>query len=220
MDLNIICFLWNGDRWDGKDRGPEYVNKLYRATQRNLSLPHRFICLTSNPDGIQKEIECIPLHSPSWKGCLPKICMFNPNLGLKGQVFSMDIDIVITGSLDDMCSHTGDFTVRSKFKPGEEYKLDGDIVGFKVGYGIDNIWKPFKENPKRVEELTGGRERYWYRHAVGECDRWQDLFPGQLLSYKRHIRNKPLPKNTRIVSCHGNPRPHQLSHNWAINNWR
>jgi len=221
MDLNVICFLWYGDRWSDKDRGVEYVNKLYRGVQRNLSLPHRFICLTNKARGFDKGIEIMPLDSPSWRGCLPKLCMFNPALGLTGQVFSLDIDVVITGSLDEMCSYKGDFAARSTVIPGKEYMLDGDVVGFRVGYGVDAIWKPFVDDPQEVERLTGGRERYWYRQQIEIADRWQEMYPGQLVSYKRHVIGKRLlPVNTRIVSCHGVPRPHQINDNWIKTHWK
>lgn len=221
MDLNVICFLWYGDRWSGNDMGVEYVNRLYRGVQRNLTTPHRFICLTNIPkEGFESGVEILKLDSPSWKGCLPKICMFDPALGLKGQVFSLDIDVVITGSLDEMCSYRGDFCARSKFMPGMEHKLDGDVVGFRVGFGVDSIWKPFVDNPQEVERLTGGRERYWYRHCMDEVDRWQRLYPGQLVSYKRHVRkDSGVLINARIVSCHGTPRPHQIKDNWIKEYW-
>lgn len=222
--LNIVCFLWYGDRWNRKDSGVLYVNKLYRAVNIHLTQEKRFICLANVPNEQLKEfdsgIEVLPLDAPSWKGCLPKVCMFNPEYGFKGQVLSFDIDIVITGALDDLANYRGDFAVRSSFHNPK--LIDGDIVGFRVGYKTEEIWGKLKSNPKLVERITGGRERYWYRHVLGNnMDTWQKLFPGQLLSYKNHLQGgRPLPQNTRIVSCHGIPRPHQLKEDWAIKNWR
>lgn len=220
LDLNIVCFLWHGDRWSEDDDGHEYVNRLYRSVQRNLTIPHNFICLTNMPDGLEDGIIIRPLHAPSWKGCLPKVCMFDPLLGLRGQVLSLDIDVVITGSLDELAGYRGNFAVRSSF--ADPRLLDGDIVGFKVGYRTNAVWNPLKLDPKKVEHITGGRERYWYRHVFGnDMDKWQELYPGQLLSYKRHIRRTGvLPEDARIVSCHGRPRPHEIDEEWAINNWR
>lgn len=220
VDLNIVCFLWYGNRWKRDDMGAEYVNRLFRGVSRNLNIPHSFICFTNHPKGIFRGVKVIPLDPPSWKGCLPKVYMFNPDLGLKGQIFSLDLDVVIVGSLDDMCSYRGDFCVRSRFKVGQEYKMDGDIVGFRVGFGVDTIWEEFINDPQFAEEMTGGRERYWYRYWVGDCDRWQVLYPGQLISYKRHVRSrKILPENARIVSCHGFPRPHQIKEPWIKEHW-
>ena len=37
---NVICIKW-GDKF-----GANYVNSLYNMVERNLTLPHRFICFT------------------------------------------------------------------------------------------------------------------------------------------------------------------------------
>lgn len=222
-DLNVICFLWDGDRWDVEaHRGYDYVNILYHSVQRHLSIPHRFICMTNlDASRFDAGIELLPLNAPSWKGCLPKICMFDPSLGLKGRVFSLDIDIIITGSLDEMASSDKEMIVRSAFI--DPNLLDGDIIGFKISNELAaRVWNPIKENTAWVEKLTGGRERFWYRFVFGQnMARYQTEYPNQLLSYKRHLRfGKPLPKEARIVSCHGRPRPHELKEQWAIENWR
>ena len=222
-DLNIICFLWNGDRWNVEaERGFEYVNVLYHSVQRNLSLPHRFICMTNfDAENFDEGIELLPLNAPSWKGCLPKLCMFDPSLGLTGRVFSLDIDVIITGSLDEMASCQSDMIVRASF--ADPRSLDGDIVGFKITPKIaEKVWVPLKKNPAKAEAFTGGRERYWYRLVFSnKIDTYQKLYPNQLASYKKHLRFKQyLPECIRIVSCHGRPRPHELSEKWAITNWR
>ncbi len=202
--------------------GPAYVQRLYHGVKRNLSGPFGFVLFSNDRDlkieeGIQTQTFC----PPSWKGCLPRLWMFSPRSGLQGQILALDIDIVIVGSLDDIAAYRGRFCARSKFKPGYEQKLDGDIVGFRADREITKqIWNPFTRDVKKAERFTGGRERYWYRKAVPEADRWQKLFPGQIVSYKRHVRNKGLPPEARIVSCHGEPRPHQINEPWREEHWR
>ena len=39
----------------------EYVNVLYRAVRKNLSGDFRFVCLTSESDGLLDEIETYPI---------------------------------------------------------------------------------------------------------------------------------------------------------------
>ena len=50
---NVVCIKW------GEKFGSEYVNKLYNSIQRNLSLKHRFICLTDNAEGIVAGVETL-----------------------------------------------------------------------------------------------------------------------------------------------------------------
>lgn len=217
--INIVSFLWYGDRWDSNDMGLKYVETLHAMISRNLSLPFKFICFTNLSLPIVEGIEYRLFAPPSWKGCLPRLWMYSPEAQLEGQVLALDLDIIITGSLDDIASYRGEFCVRSKFQQGEEHKADGDIIGFRSG-ARKNLWDKFTQDPQRVEASTGGRERYYYR-AADECkDRWQNLYPGQIISYKRHVKGKGLPRNARIVSCHGNPRPHEINEKWAKENWR
>lgn len=53
-----------------------------------------------------------------------------------------------------------------------------------------------------------------------ECD-WQEEIPGQLVSYKGDVRpnQNRLPRNARIVSAHGKPRPHEINAEWIKSCW-
>jgi len=226
--LNVICFYWNGDRWNANDKlASRYVNNLYRGVARNLTLPFHFVCFSNESLNLDDSIEQRSFESPFTKGVLPRLYMFSEQAGLMGcQVLCLDIDIIITGSLDDIASYRGEFCARSKFAPGQEHKIDGDIIGFHANEeNEERFWYKALNNPANVLNLTGGRERYWIRHVVGEQggDRWNRLYPGQIMSYKRHVRlNNKVPNNARIVSCHGEPRPHVLAkkHQWAKECWK
>jgi hypothetical protein len=234
-DINVVCFYWVGDRWAEDSKGPEYVNKLYRGINRNLSIPFKFTCFTNESIGCQLDegIHVSSLSFPSFRGTgvLPRLFMFSKDSGLDhGKlVLVLDLDIIVVGSLDEMASYDGDFIVRSKFAPGQQWKADGDIIGFRPSPWFERIfWKGFLGDYRNALMRTGGRERYWFRHVIAsyfegsDCDRWDRLYPGQVISYKRHVKSNGgrLPKNARIVSCHGNPRPHKIPHLWAKNNWR
>lgn len=220
MDLTIITFLWYGDRWNDRDMGSTYLCNLYRSIDRNITIPFKFVCFTNLKLTLPKVIKCRRFNPPSWRGCLPRLWMYNPEAELKGQCLALDLDIIITGSLDDIASYKGDFCVRSKFAPGLEHRADGDIIGFRPSACYD-IWNRFVMDPKSGERLTEGRERWWYRYVRDCKDRWQTLFPGQIISYKRHVRKqRKLPDNARIVSCHGKPRPHQIDEQWVEECWK
>jgi len=230
VNLKVICFYWIGDRWRKQTlaMASNYVNCLYRGVVRNLSIPFEFICFTNEKlEGLEEQVEIRKFASPVNKGVLPRMYMFSEESGLFGnQVLALDLDIVIVDSLDDIAGYQGLFASRSKFAPGQQGKLDGDITSFRAGPENEaRLWTPFKEDFNKVIELTKGRERYWFREQVGnEADRWDILFPNQVVSYKRHVKRNEgkIPKNARIVSCHGNPRPHQLdgmSHVWLKRHW-
>ncbi len=140
---------------------------------------------------------------------------------MTGQVLSLDIDLVIVGPLDDLASYRGEFCVRSKFKHGHQWKADGDVIGFRAGGYSRRLWDGFYSDPAGVEQLTRGMERQWIRHLTkNRCDRWDRWWPGQIVSYKRHVRKTgELPEDARIVSCHGRPRPHQIDAPFIKEHW-
>ena len=94
MEKNVICIKW------GTKFGPEYVNNLYHMVEKNLSLPHRFVCFTDNSDGLVEGIEVRPLPELNDEG-IPdrmwkKLGLFaNPLSDLKGTALFLDLDIVI-----------------------------------------------------------------------------------------------------------------------------
>ena len=247
--MAVICFYWQGDRWreigdvsitkDGHfnyhqehlnragdlspDMPAKYVNNLYRGVKRFAKEPFDFICFTNQPLQLDKEIEIRPFTAPSLLGVLPRLYMFSEESGLFGrQVLALDIDIVIVGSLKDIMDYQGPFCARSKFKPGMQHLLDGDVISFRAGpENTERLWKAFIENRQQAEGMTKGRERFWYRHVVGDnAERWDIYAPGQIVSYKRHVvRLRRLPANARIVSCHGVPRPHEIKMAWRKKYW-
>jgi len=214
--MYVVCFYWQGDRWqqDGfkyddpnyvnrqqpfiekvglvsDDLPSKYVNNLYKGVKRFATQPFKFVCFTNEKLKVFSRIELRPFKVATQMGVLPRLYMFSKEAGLFGhQVLCLDIDVVIVGSLKDIMNYKGLFCARSKFMFGEQYKLDGDIMSFRAGEEIEDLfWKPFIKDVEYVERMTGGRERYWYRHIANDsADRWENITPDQVVSYKRHVR--------------------------------
>lgn len=233
--LAVICFWWSGDRWQNKDEGKKYIQILRNAVRRNLCcdyagkgpIPYEFICFSNELKSDDVGVEIRPFKMPVKKGVMPRVYMFSEEAGLYGkQVLALDLDVIVTGPLHDFATYETLFCSRSKFAKGQEWKLDGDVTSFKAcEENTERFWKPLVDNPQKVLEISTGRERYWFRHVIGVRggDRWDKVLPGQLVSYKRHVKPKGvLDPDVRIVSCHGKPRPQQLinRHKWAKENWR
>jgi hypothetical protein len=246
--MYVVCFYWIGERWVRpgakinevtEDRSFQrlltrvggvddslavnYVDNLYAGVKRNAEEEFKFVCFTNEPLKVRPEVEIRPLPMHTDKGVLPRMHMFSREAGLFGhQVLSLDLDVIITGSLKDLMGYRGTFCTRSAFAPGEEGKLDGDIISFSAGEETENIfWKPFINDIDKAVQITQGRERFWVRHVAGDiADIWQDVTPGQVVSYKRHVmRGKRIPPNARIVSCHGHPRPHMIQEKYLNKHW-
>ena len=73
------------------------------------------------------------------------------------------------------------------------------------------MWNYFTENPALAMRMAGPKGdmavfEQFYRNTA---DRWQDVVPGQVVSYKVHCA-KGVPPGARIICFHGQPRP------WAV----
>jgi hypothetical protein len=230
--INILVFYWKGnDRpgWENIGLGIEYINKLYSGIKRNLSLPFDFYCVTNVTEvipSLDKDITPLLLIPKSWKGCLPKLEAHNSSLqsGMSGRILVFDLDTVIVGDLSDICTfNESPFITRAWFKGIEDglWLSGGDLLSFDVGV-TNYLYDRYSIHPKSVEGWTGGRERYVYRGWAKDIDYWQRILPGQIVSYKRHMKmTRQISKNARLVSCHGNPRPHELlDQPWIQDNWK
>lgn len=229
LGLTIACCLW-GD-WPGDASGVEYVNRLYRGVERNLQQPHRFVLMCDDEywhygavsvAQLEPGIERIPLEPLSMEGCLPKLAVHRPDNGLTGRVLVFDLDSIIVGPIDTFAGYHGPFATRAWFGGIKKniWLSGGDLLGFEAG-STSWIWDRFARDPGKVERWTAGRERFVYREWVGDdLQYWQRLLPGQLVSYKWHVRGEKWPVNARIVSCHGRPRPHELGNEPVKGHWR
>lgn len=199
--LTVACAWWG---W----YPAEYVTRLKLAVERNLSIPHKFVCMTD----FDAPCETVPLDC-DLPGNMKLMALYRPNNGLEGRVLAMDLDSLIVGSLDDIASYDGDFCVVRDFNQGT---VDGFLRSFEAGKH-EYLW----------EEATDrfSMEIPYFQRHLKEPDYWQDLYPGQVVSYKRHCkmrandgREKNYPDNARIISFHGRPKMHEAG-GWAGQIW-
>jgi len=91
--LNVVCLLRQGGKV-GYDAS--WVKKLQRAVDRNLTIPHRFVCF-SDCDVTCERIPLIDGDHGFWS----KMQLFRPGV-LSGPTLFLDLDTVICSNLDSM----------------------------------------------------------------------------------------------------------------------
>lgn len=198
--VTVACVWWG---W----YPVEYVENLKRSVERHLSIPHQFICMTDS----DAPCETVPLNT-DLPGNMKLMALYRPDNGLEGRVLAMDIDSLVVGSLDDIASYDGAFCTARDFNAGY---MDGFLRSFVAG-----------EHAYLWENATSdySQEIPYFQSQLKDVDYWQDLYPGQLASYKNECRTKrtphrPLyPENTRIISFHGQPKIHEVD--WARERWK
>jgi hypothetical protein len=211
-----VVSLFAGDRY-----APEYVSRLRNAVRRNLSVPYRFVCMTDRPGDIDCETMPVPMNLPGWWG---KIALFSQEV-FPGRRLFLDLDSVITGSLDDFAKYTGELAVIRPFPGDRDKGINSGLMN--IGPGAHAyVWERFRMNPEAairfcyanaVPAWNYGDQR-WLELMISRVDYWQELNPGQVCSYKFHCRDG-LPENARVVSFHGRPDPHEVAEAWVRENW-
>ena len=108
LDLTVYCVYW-GDKYD-----KAYVYALKEMVDRNLTIPHEFVCITTDKfEGIQTKLPFVPYH-----GWWQKIGLFAPFIA-QGPSLYFDLDVVITGWHEPLIHNKGHAKLicfRSNFK--------------------------------------------------------------------------------------------------------
>lgn len=215
IDKNVICIKW-GDKF-----GAEYVNRLYEMVEKNLTIPHRFVCFTDKAEGINPDVEIRPLPELNDEG-LPekawkKLGLFTDKLGdLQGQALFLDLDIVIMKNIDEF------FTVPGEFLIIKDWDFEADIIGnssvFRFNVNkypeiIENFYKEGKDIRQRYKN-----EQAFLSHQMnnkGILGYWPHHW---CVSFKRNCLHKfPMnyfkvprePWECKILVFHGRPNPEQ-----------
>ena len=97
--INVVCVLRQGGKV-GYDA--TWVKKLKNSVARNLTLEHRFICLSD----VDVPCERIPLISHG-AGFWAKLELFRPGL-FQGPVLYIDLDTVICNNINDVINSVKD----------------------------------------------------------------------------------------------------------------
>ena len=221
----IVCIKW------GTLFGPEYVNRLYSGVRRNMSRPVRFICMTEDTHGFHPDIETLnlpvePFLGPmndalavaNRQGAMRKVSLFKPGLipNLEGPVLGFDLDVVITGRLDDIydmapgkIAMRHDWTEKRKGRPtghGSVFRYDPEAHTF--------LYNDLAANPYAEVEKARGSEQRYTSHKAMDNDCFAYIPPEWVVSFKydtnpfpmNYLRPSTLPQDARVVCFHGRPK--------------
>lgn len=194
--------------------------RLRDAVARNLTLPHRFVCLS---DVDVPTVETIPLRH-DWPRWWAKVEMFAPEHDALGRKLYLDLDTVITGNIDGFGAYDGPACITRDFNFGCPSQ---SVLNFAPG-SMRHLWDAFiaeperwmKDGDKMIAPHFGDQVLMTKVHGDRPIDFWQDRLPGQLVSYKNDCR-EGLPADARIVCLHGKPKQCDFPpDHWVLNYWK
>ncbi|MBN7777774.1 hypothetical protein JYP49_14330 [Nitratireductor aquimarinus] len=202
--LTVCTLLWDANRQSrdfSRMYDEEWVHKLYRGFCRNLTVPFRFVCFTDRPRIFDPGIEqdAILARCPDYGACIEAY-------RTEGPMILAGLDTVAVGNIDHLAAWCE--TAKVQALPRDPYRPHIACNGVAL---VPKGWT------RIAKEHRGENDMEWVRkfpHVFID-----DLFPGQVVSFKGHVKKRGLAR-ARIVYFHGQEKPHQLPGvDWIKEHW-
>lgn len=232
--ISVVAWLWHDSEYRFNhlfQYGRQHVEKLFAAVNENLSLPHENVLITDSPGDYANVDRIVPLwsdyrHLPGWRGqghgCWHRLKAFDRETGLQlGKRFVwLDLDCVITGSLDPLFDRPEDFVAWKDSNPPTPYC--GSMMMMDAG-ARQSVWDEFnRDHEAAMLKAKGliGTDQAWIGRHLGEAEATWGPEDG-VCNYKFDIvrrHNGQLPSNARIVfftgACDPSQPELQEKHEW------
>lgn len=221
----ITVVTW---RW-GTKYGPAHVANLKAGVARNLTLRHRFVCVTDQNDSPG---EAWPIEDPGLlghrDGCYARLRMFDPVWQLKRgieRLVCLDLDMVITGSLDALFNRPHAFMILhgNHFNP---CPFNGSVMMIDR-CARPEVWKRFDiGKAEKVSHIKGrwrGTDQTWIAHMAPDAPGW--TYKDGIYGYEKPGWPVPggagwLPRDARIVTLNGKRDPSTQPDPWVAQHWK
>jgi|SRR5210317_564453 len=176
------------------------VDILQGMVERNLSLPHEFICITES-------------DLPGWWG---KVRLFQ---NAKSRNLWLDLDVVITGPLDRMVTRLDNgIRICKNWAQSGYGGCQSSVMYWEGDNGriISDEFDPAIAHwPPRNEPGILWGDQEWITQLRDEKRIDVEYFsPVDVVSYKYHCTNG-LPKDAKVAVFHGKPKPYEVNDAWV-----
>jgi len=212
----FICMKW------GNLYGPEYVNRLYAMVRYNSTGQIRFVCLTDDRSGIRQEVEChdcpvVDIPTPHRMRGWRKVSTYARSeqlFGLTGRWLFLDLDVVVTGKLDDFFSFRPEksFVVMKNWTQAGKNIGNTSVYRFTVGTEEYLLTKLLSEQNSIFRQYRNSQT--YISRTVNDLTFWPDEW---CVLFKTHCvppwplrfwKTPSYPEGTRVVAFPGVPNPH------------
>jgi len=216
MAIDVITWMW-GDKYGMRD-----IVRLFKAVKKNLRAEHRFHVF-SEPDFPHLEdgygIKAHPIEDPSLIGrnCFCRLRMFDPRWqqrnDLRGTIVSLDLDVVITGTLDPLFETSKTFMILRGANAANPCPYNASVMLLKAGHHA-KVWTEFSiEKANAVPFYEFPDDQGWIWHMLPKAHGWpvgkSGIYAFQKPGWPKG--NDALPVNARLVTFIGARKPEQFT---------
>lgn len=215
MNARVFCVLRSGGDLDATD-----VARLRTCFKKHLP-GHELHCLSD----VEVPCQRIPLRH-NWPKWWSKMELFRKDI--EGDIFYLDLDTVVVGDISHMATTRIDTVLSDFYYP---WRVASAVLYLTEALRRE-VWEHWMSDPEyNMTCYEKGDQTFLSTIPRFEkARRWQNYFPKQIISFKRHMRPAPPmspgpqlkypPKEARIVCFHGIPRPRQIaSEYWIREAW-
>jgi len=236
--ITIIAF-----KWRRQEQGhflphvcnytAEHVNRWARMLRRNLTIPHKLLCITDDAAGIT---ECATL--PLWDlsphgGCWHRLKLFDPSAlpvpvsaSIGDRYGWLDLDCVVIGNVDHIFGRPEPVVLNRYIhgkKPGQHY--NGALCIMDRG-AAPHVWNLYHKAPDEAAALMAKLNgRRW---LVGSDQAWMTTTLGPDVAtvgpecgvYEKNVIGNRLPADARLVFFSGARDPSMDQAEWVKGHYR
>lgn len=226
MSQTVICIKW-GSRY-----GADFVNRLLSMIRRQSSRDTRLVCFADDRTGIDPAVTVWPLpeiNIPERVAWTPwrKLSLWQTPLeDLTGDVLFLDLDVVVTGSIDVFFDYMpGHFCVAENWTQRGQRIGNTSCYRFPVGAHA-HIFDDFNRDPEAI--LARYRvEQQYISDVIHDMHFWPTDW---CLSFKHSLvpvwpmnflYTPSLPESARVIAFTGKPDPDEaLVGQWPVKSMR
>lgn len=193
----------------GGEYSPEHVERLQEQVTRWLTLKHRFVCLTDQPQSSYHSV----LLKHNWPKWWAKIELFRPGL-FDGPTLYADLDTTICGPLDGLVTGHRFTVLRNVWVAAPHPRIGSGLMAWDTREAPElvRLYDTFRADPKRHMRQPQrpdnlGDQGFIQRYTPIEPERWQDKHPGRVVSWRKHCIDGQVPPRASIICFGGTVRP-------------
>jgi len=227
--------MWNDKHLGDRPYAPEHVNTLRRAVARNMSVPHRFICVADRSNGFDPEVEVFltppeareigMLRSPEggrFPSCYRRLWNFSEGAKAFGdKILCIDIDLIPMKDWAPLFERTEDFVGWRPYRDwGRPMRLGGGIYLLKPGTRTQ-VWSGFKGSESiQTARRAGfrGSDQAWLSYTLGSKEPYYGKDAG-IYSIRDMKDPKKPPADARLIQMNGPQKPWSSHLQWVKDRW-
>jgi len=222
VELNIITWLW-GDKYK-----PHDVYRLATQVHKHLKLPHTFTAFSDREHKQLPNARLIKDRDLCDRACFCRLRMFDPDWqrenGFIDWIVSLDLDLVITGSLDGVFLPRADFMILKGVNAVNPNPFNASVMMLRAGTNSE-VWSEFsRDAASKIEQHEFPDDQGWIWHMLPDASGWQagkeGIYGFQKPGWPNEKVGFALPDDARIVSFIGKRKPQMYTQlAWVKKHW-